>query len=383
MLPGTCHKDSYLQASFNGVAFECIEAASTHGRRGAEGEFPFSSTTGYVDMGRKLRRYEFTARLADNDHETRAVLLIAACEAPGPGILIHPTRGVLNAACTNLQVRNNVIEQQGVTWIDLSFVEGELWNNGFGLVGSLLGLALRPLLEASSSDFKSTYQVRNEPVFVQDRVTATAQDTAVKIAQVYQRTGNSNGRATADMIRISTNDPLANDADVMDMLIRRGLAGINKESPTPETRFAAFRELANWSVAQDGTTPSGAALIEHLRITSAAYMAKASLERDYVNTNEALTALSRVVHIFNEEAGIAYADCSNLVFLELRAFLASYTRQMYELAYGRPRVIEYDFGGNVSPLVAAYSIWDDAKRARDISFSSTIYGNGKVQAVPA
>ena len=48
-----CYTPAYLPASFKGVPFDALEATYEYGRRGAEGEFPFSDTTAYVDLGRK------------------------------------------------------------------------------------------------------------------------------------------------------------------------------------------------------------------------------------------------------------------------------------------------------------------------------------------
>lgn len=373
---GKCYEGRYLQASFNGVAFQALEASSEHGRRGAEGEFPFSNRTGYVDMGRKIRRYSITARLADNDHMTRSAALIAACELPGPGILIHPTRGVLNAACTNLNVRDDVLEEQGVTYLDLEFVEGELWQNGFGLVGSLLGLALRPLLEASSDQFRSRYNVRTEAIYQQPQVRQLGQAAAVQYATEYDRSGRADPRASADLWQVSEDPSLTDDVDVMDDLVRKGSATIARQL-TFNRRFEAFRRIANWS-AQPVVNTASEALVDHMRVTAGGYMAQAAVQRDYASTDQALTALDQTLQVLGEEADIAYQNCDNNLFLTLREFIADFTRRMYVVAYGRPARVQYDFGGGVSPLQAAYAIWDDATRARELLDSNTEGTYGRI-----
>src|SRR5262245_39833440 len=89
----------YLPASFNGVPFYCTEASSEHGRRGSEGEFPFGENTAYADLGRRIRTYTLSAVFRGDNHVREATALIAVCEAPGPGVLVHPTRGIVSAAC--------------------------------------------------------------------------------------------------------------------------------------------------------------------------------------------------------------------------------------------------------------------------------------------
>lgn len=364
---GSCHKDQYLQASYNGVAFEAMEVTSEHGRRSAIGEFPFSNTTGAVDMGRKVRRYTMTARLADDDHEARSIALIAACELPGPGILIHPTRGILNVTCENLRVRNQIIDRQGITEIDLTFVEFNLWENGFGLVGSLLGLVLRPLLAASSESFAANYSPRSEPVYLQDDVIDQAEGTAERYRQEYDRQGNPDPRASADMQQVADDETLATSTAVMDDLVRLGSAAIAQKAATPVETYESFRRLANWAAtSRVSDTTSGQSLAAHVRITSGGYMAQAALDREYQTVTQALAALDQVIAVLTEEARIAYDACQNALYLELQTFMADFTRQMYQLAYGSPRRQQYNFNGLVSPLVAAYAIWDDATRAREI-----------------
>lgn len=368
---GSCHKDSYLTASYNGVAFTAMEVTSEHGRRAAIGEFPFSNTTGAVDMGRKARRYRLTARLDEDDHEARSVALIAACELPGPGVLIHPTRGVLNVTCESLRVRNDVIERQGITEVDLEFVEFNLWNNGFGLIGSLLGLILEPLLDASSGSFSAGYDVRRDPVYLQDDVTDQAQQTAVRYRDEYVRQGNTDPRAAADM-QVANDPVLAIKDEVMDDLVRLGSAAIDQKANDANRRYAAFRNIANWSASTQRNTPSGQALTAHVRTVSAGYMARAAIQREYQSTEQALSTLDQVTTILDEEARIGYDGCDNVLFLEIQRFRADFTRRMYQIAYGSPRKQNYNFGGKVSPLVAAYAIWDDATRAHEIGTGKAV-----------
>lgn len=374
---GTCYTGVYLQASFNGIAFECLEASSEHGRRGAEGEFPFGNQTGFVDMGRKIRRYNLTARLSNNDHLLRATALIAACELPGPGVLVHPTRGVLNASCSRIQVRDKPIEEQGVTYLDLEFVEGNLWNNGFGLVGALLGLALRPLLEASSAQFRSRYNIPQDPVYRREEVRGIARGSASQYATAYDRTPSPDPRASAELHRVAQDNSLVDSTELMDELIRKGSATLNSNERV-DLRYGVFRGLSNWAAVQTPTTPSGDALVSHMRVVNMGYMAQSSLQQNYASSDEAITAMDQVLAVLIQESAISYDACDNTLFLTLREFQDEYTRQMYGVAYGRPARIEFDFGGMVSPVQAAYAIWDDATRSREIAQGNPVRSYGLV-----
>src|SRR6187431_2033003 len=102
-----------VPASFKGVTFYCTDADIEGGRRGAEGEFPFGEETAYADLGRKIRVYHLTAVFRENDHVGHASALFAACESPGPGILVHPTRGTQMVACRMVKVSDQLEEGAG------------------------------------------------------------------------------------------------------------------------------------------------------------------------------------------------------------------------------------------------------------------------------
>ena len=50
---------------------------------------------------------------------------------------------------------------------------------------------------------------------------------------------------------------------------------------------------------------------------------------------------------------------------------------MNDLAYRLPGLITVDFSGGVHPLVAAYVIYNDAKRHRDLEPRNIIDANGR------
>ncbi len=375
---GSCHTDTYLQASYNGVAFTAMEVSSEHGRRSSIGEFPFSDSVAGIDMGRKARRYSLTARLDDDDHEMRAIALIAACELPGPGILVHPTRGVLNVTCERLTVSNDIIEKQGITKINLEFVEFNLWENGFGLTGSLLGLVLRPLLEASSNQFRSSWSPRSDPVYEQAATIRQASATATDYCDQYLRVGGTDPRIAADLRRVASDEGLLISDEVMDDTVRLGSAAVSKAASAADPRYQAFRTIAN-SAASMAVSKSSEALTGHVRRVSAAYMAQAALAREYRTIDLATAATDQVTTILKEEARIAYDACENVLFLEIEKFAADFARQMHRVAYGAPRKQTYNFKGKVPALVAAYAIWDDATKAREIGIGLV---GPKVMAAP-
>lgn len=87
---------SLLQsAMWRGVPFHVLKAEVTKGRKLAEHNFAFRDGGWMEDMGRALRLYTFTGYLIGDLAPVMQLALDNAAEAPGPGLLIHPSIGAV------------------------------------------------------------------------------------------------------------------------------------------------------------------------------------------------------------------------------------------------------------------------------------------------
>lgn len=384
----SCYQPRYLQGSYKLVPFKVEDASSEHGRRGAEGEFPFGEQTGYADLGRRIRTYSLRARFDGNNHILASAALIAVCEAPGPGILTHPTRGViLSAACRSLKVSDKVEEEQGVTYVDMEFVEANNWPNGLSLVGQLLGLVLSTVIAGSRASFTSRYKPLTVQPFRQVAVISTAQDQITTIRNEYERAtaGEDDDiarqRILLDLDTLRTNQALAAQTDYMDKGLALGMNAVALEI-TGREKFRVFRNIAN-GAARVSTFRAPAADAENatfsnVRIIAAAYMAEGALEEQNVRTGEVFDQLDIVDALLEQEMSYAREICDNYLYLQLSEFRTQAVAQLYSKAYDSPGLVEYDFSGNVHPVVAAYAIYGDAKRHRDLEALNIVSSTGRI-----
>lgn len=383
-------KAPYLPASFNGVPFDAVEVSSEHGRRGAEGEFPFGENTAYADLGRRIRTYTLQGKIQRDGFLGIAAALIAACELPGPGILVHPTRGILNAACKSLKVSDKVEEEQGVTYVDMEFVEGNLWPNGLSLIGSLLGLAFGALIGTARDDFTVRYQVRKTSTARRTHVKNVARATVGQISNEYQQaivgtTSSNKYRILSDLQEVAIDPHLVESTEITDRAIALGTNAVAQEIGG-QAKYDSMRRIVNFnSKSSKLTSPTDAdteeAVYTLARISGAVGMAQAATEVTYSRMDQVFTAMDTVDAVLLEEEIAARERCANMLQLELQRFRIEFKKTLYALAYSLPPLIDFNFYGGVHSLVAAYSIFNDAKRHRELEQGNSVNANGRMGPV--
>ena len=382
-----CYTEPYIPSSFKGVPFKVMEASSEHGRRGAEGEFPFGEITGYADLGRKLRRYSIRARFDSNRHVLEAAALIAAVETTGPGPLLHPTRGFIIAACTQLKITDKPEEDGGVTYADMEFVEANSWPNGFSLGGLLLGLVVTGIINAARTSFRARYTPSTVQTFRQANVIYAARQQVSFVAGMYAQvtptklTDKQRNSVLAALQSVAESQTLAASADNVDRAIALGMNAIAKETHGQQ-KFNTFRSLANTAALQS-TYAAPAATAENavyslVRVIAGAFMSEGTLESENVNTGTIFEEYDAVDAVLQGEQDYAYSDCQdNLLYVAINDYRINALAQIANKAYNSPGVVEYDFGGAVHPVVAAYSIYNDAKRHRELEQLNAITSAGR------
>lgn len=112
----------FLQCTFRGVPFAVYGSSGETGRRFAQHEYPGHAGIWSEDLGRKGRRWKIRGLLVGPTCYTQRDLLSMAVERRGPGLLIHPSLGILNAVCISYEFA----ERDGYTNVidlTLEFVE--------------------------------------------------------------------------------------------------------------------------------------------------------------------------------------------------------------------------------------------------------------------
>lgn len=109
-------------ASFRGVSFGTLGGQARFGRRNALHEYPFRDTCWVEDLGRQSRRIQITGFVVGDDVIAQRDRLIAVCEEPGDGELVHPTFGRLQVALMEFSTAEHW-EQGRVFECNFTFLE--------------------------------------------------------------------------------------------------------------------------------------------------------------------------------------------------------------------------------------------------------------------
>lgn len=369
-----CYVDLYRPGSFKGVTFPAQEATSEHGRRGAEGEFPFGEFTAYADLGRRIRHYSIKARYADNDHLERAAELIAAIESPGPGTLVHPTRGAVRAACKKARVTDHMVDDSGYTDIDMEFVEASDFLGG--AVGAFLSaIGVDSIVGATATYFTQAYNLNLAPVFDVEPATATAQSAIAEIREGFRSaiglaTDKNVWRISGDLDTVATQGQSARKTATAWQAISNGIAAIDTYAANDTAKLAALRRIVNWGAR--GSTLSGyggsaqEAVISSVRIVGAAYLARAGATAVATSSQQACQQYASVIKVLDQEASIARDRCDDVLHVALRDFTVQAQTALLNRVFGTPAIVEYNFSGGVFSVVAAHEIYGDATRFAEI-----------------
>lgn len=118
-----------LPASFRGAPFAVLGDEAVGGRRIALHQYPGRDEPWAEDMGRAARRFRFRGFIVDNDVvfaggpiQLQRALLISALEGKGPGLLTHPTLGVLNVCVAHAAIGQDM-GAATMSTLDIEFVE--------------------------------------------------------------------------------------------------------------------------------------------------------------------------------------------------------------------------------------------------------------------
>ncbi len=371
-------RDELHPASFRGVGFGVDTTELQSGRRVVTHEYAQRDVPYGEDLGRQARRFSVEGYVLGADYLAAKNKLLAACEALGPGELIHPYYGARQVLCGEVRVRE-AINEGGMARFSLTFSEAgqRQFPRAVSDVVVAVEVSADGVLDALEVAFGETFSVLRQPQFVLDQAVASLQASAVQM----QTLGNALINPVADIFQgltdyqralgnlVSTPDRLAGRFRQTLGALTQGL--MRKENRRPQS-VNALLALANSAVDDDPApliTPSrvqaknntralnqlvqGMALVEAMRLASGVPFD--SYDGAIEVREQLLSAAEQLALTLDDEA-----------FLRVQALRRDVSQAVPAPDQVLPRLVEYVPLHTLPALVIAYEVYGDATREAEI-----------------
>ncbi len=397
----------YLQCSFRGVPFAVIGSGGSNGRRQAEHSYPGRDSVWVEDLGMKGRRYRILGFVVGDLAYVQRDALVAVIERPGNGLLVHPSIGAIQAACTRFEWR----ERDGrLNVVDLEFEFVEQKNLLSTLIVTALHAAVAVARIALSSASSSSYSSRTSSAFAtggsaiaaarsvaagwgQGALSAIGSSEAMQSAASVLPGNNgryasgagaeTNATATEDSVLAAlsaSRSSIEEDAEaIIGLTTAAGISSavqalteaLREAIADPAVQISLLWPLASCSVdVIDSSAPIGAALAMAQTETAAlcrraalASIAQACSDWNPASSEDAEAMCSGVVALFEAEELVAADAQDDTSWTALKALRVQVSQDLMKRAAKLPDIVTIERNAPLPALTLAQQLYADGTRS--------------------
>jgi len=401
----------YLECSFRGVPFAVLGGGGSNGRKLAAHSYPFRDGLWVEDLGKAARSYRMIGFVVGPLAQTQRDLMVVASETAGPGLLVHPTIGIIRAVC----MRFDWYERDGyqnVIDYEFEFVEQS------ALIGQTILTALHAAVGtaaiAMSAASSSGHAARTAEAYAEGpTIAGTAAATGYQWAQGATAAMESPAQINAAALalegnygRYSDNSSVAIDETatvesiIADLSNSRAVIGsavsavsVSLSSSTlsaavyalinalvaaiedPGTLIASLLPLTNCEPAiTSSSAPIGSAIATAQTATAALCrqaalcgIAQACAEWQPASATQAQAMQRRVAALFDAEGLIAADAGDDATWQAMRDLCTQVTQDLLDRAARLPDVITISRNASLPSLVLGQQLYGDAMRSDDLT----------------
>lgn len=393
------------RASFRGVPFEVTSSNLSIGRRTQTFEYPQRDDPFTEDMGRSKRTIRITAFVVGYDYIARMKRLIAACEKPGSGRLIHPWLGSMEVTPTDLSAP--VFESNRVASVSLTFVEsGKLqYPNALLDVGAKCLSAAQLLVNAEFDEFVKTFDLSGAQDFVKEAVGLDLQgilnsETVQSICDTFDL-ADELATLSQDVITLAEGGADALFNRVLDTYGLQGFASTVHAWTDVSHRFRSLTQSSELNSAKPQAVASrttseriekanaaGQAMIRGLSVANMVVAAsEIGTSNDRLDTStpvqtapydDLIAVRNEILEAIDEESLKVSSDPIYEALCESRSAVYEAITQRAE---NQARLVSFKPSSVQPALVLAYDYYGDASREAEIVGRNKIRHSGFVPAV--
>ncbi|MGS0648888.1 DNA circularization protein [Komagataeibacter melomenusus] len=400
----------YLQGSFRGIPFVVVGSGGSNGRNFQVHRYPFRDRVWAEDLGRAPRSYRIRAFLIGPECLAQRDLLVKAAETNGPGLLVHPTIGVIQAALLRFEwyERDGVM---GVVDVEMELVEASSYLSSTIMLAlhAAVGVAAVAFGSAISSDYAATtltpYSYGATVLHAGRGVASdwgSGANRAIRSPRAFAGAmaalpGNNgryasgsgavvNGSATVGTIlagltassqvvsaNVSALDE-ATDADTLATGIMAVPESVRSAIADPAAQIAVLMPLATYSPAVVASgAPIGGAIATAQTATATLCRQATLLSLAYAladwqpaTSDDAQAMRARIGAMLDDESVIAADAGDGATFQALRDLRAQVLQDLADRAARLPDLVTVTRNAPVPALVLAQQVYANGSRAPDL-----------------
>jgi DNA circulation-like len=356
-------------------------------------------------MGRSKRTIRITAFVVGYDYIARMKRLIAACEKPGSGRLIHPWLGSMEVTPTDLSAP--VFESNRVASVSLTFVEsGKLqYPNALLDVGAKCLSAAQLLVNAEFDEFVKTFDLSGAQDFVKEAVGLDLQgilnsETVQSVCDVFDL-ADELATLSHDVITLAEGGADALFNRVLDTYGLQGFASTVHAWTDVSHRFRSLTQSSELNSAKPQAVASrttseriekanaaGQAMIRGLSVANMVVAASeigtsndrldASTPVQTAPYDDLIAVRNEILEAIDEESLKVSSDPIYEALCESRSAVYEAITQRAE---NQARLVSFKPSSVLPALVLAYDYYGDASREAEIVGRNKIRHSGFVPAV--
>lgn len=380
--------DELRPASFRNISFEAFTVSDGGGRRGKVNEFPKSDDAQFNDRGRKTKPFVLSAAVFGEDALAQADALVDALNAEGPGLLVHPTLGEMQATCTDFTRRGGSDAGERVNFNIEFFREPE---KKTGVRASQDPQKSAQTQETntntqSATIFENSFKVTGQPSFVFEE----SKNDFLKMVDVINTfLGDTNTEVNEFVNDLNTllNDPfklIQATQDLIGATVRAASfsnIGIRSRVSASSNAFANVRELQTFSTGFEDipiTTTTRQIQQDNSRLIQFAVRLSATVVESELHRGDEGNTLftsrelaQQALKLLLKQFLTRKNEMSDLAFeiSQLMAAISAASSEKYGiLADEKTLVTETD----TNTLLLSYELYDDPSRESEIRFKNKL-----------
>lgn len=364
---------SYLPASFRGVPFDVSADGLQYpaGRRVVVSELPYRDDPVTEDLGLADGPIALTAIIAGPGYELRREALLDALDEPGPGILVHPTRGRLEVV-----VEGPLTVTEAAQTVTIPLVFRRAGPRAYPItataVADVASLA-DAVRSAAAAAFAASLDIGGA-VHVATSALATASDfvDAVTSAATAPARGTITalGQVSRALARLDSElaELLQSPEDLAERLFDAVTPALDLETVDFWARAASGAGAADDEAATDDPSAeqiaaNGTAIRRLFDSALVSGYAQTAVSLDWTSYDDASTVRTDLASLFDAVAAWI-ADVSALD--ALLALRAATLQALSDTALTLPRLRTVTVDATTSVLELAHELYGDAERALDV-----------------